>query len=170
MLRRILNYFKKPAEIEEQIKEIELSRINKHANFLLRKDLGDMNKHIQIKIGEINQKKEEILHELRELHKKKLMNANIPQREIQIMQGNRENYIKRIAHFLTTIDVPKNYIENYDYCVKFSEELKILYKEIEKNIFVLGHFFDNEVKNEHKRLAELENMILTLKTTFEKNN
>jgi hypothetical protein len=170
MLKRILNYFKKPTEIDEAMKEIELSKINKHANFLLRKDLGDINKQIQIKISEINQKKEEALHELRLLHKKQLMNKNIPPREVNIMDGNRDHYIKSVAHFITNIDTPKNYIENYDYCTQFPQQIKTLYIEVEKNILVLSHFFENEVKNVNRKISELADIMSYLKNMFERNN
>ena len=139
-------------------------------NFLLRDRLGILNRTINEKILEIAEKKESIIHELRKLHKSPLMNPDIPQREIQIMEGNRENYIKRISHFVTNIDVSKNYLETYDYSIKFSSDMEQLSKEVQKNVFVLGHFFNNEINTISKDLNKLEALIIDIRITFEKNN
>jgi len=168
MFKKLFERFKKEADVPVR-EEISLSKIDKHMNFILRDNLGSINKSINEKIVEINHKKEEVIVTLRELHKSKLMNANIPEREIHIMDGNRDNYIKRISHFLTNIDVPKNYLDTHDYCVKFSQDLEPLNKDIQKNIFVLQHFFSNEVKNTNKALHDLEEMIIDIRVLLEKN-
>jgi hypothetical protein len=168
MLKNLFSRFKKDKEIVEG-EEILLSKIDKHMNFILRDKLGYINKSITAKIIDINHKKDEILLHLRELHKAKLMNANIPEREINIMEGNRENYIKRISHLVMNIDVPKNYLDTHDYCVKFSQDLEQLNKEIQKNIFVLQHFFANELKDTNKSLHELEELIIEIRVMLEKN-
>ncbi|MGV8172402.1 MAG: hypothetical protein ACP5OA_06950 [Candidatus Woesearchaeota archaeon] len=168
MLKKFLERFKKPPEkIEEE--EILLSKIDKHMNFLLRDKMGYINKSINEKIIDIIHKKDEALLHLRELHKSKLMNTNIPEREINIMEGNRENYIRRISHLVTNIEVPKNYLDTYDYCVKFSQELEQLNKDIQKNIFVLQHFFANEVKDTNKSLHDLEEIIIDIRVLLERN-
>ena len=169
---RFFDMFKKKQLSEEYVspKEIELSKIDKHMNFILRDRLGPLNRQINEKIIEANDKKEEIIHELRQLHKANLMNPNISQREIQIMEGNRENYIKRVSHFLTNIDIPKNYLETYDYCLGFSKGIEELFKEVQKNIFVLSNFFGNELKTINKEITRLEQIIIDLRIHFEKNN
>jgi len=168
MFKNLFGRFKKLEE-EPIREEIALSKIDKHMNFLLRDNLGSINKSISEKIIDINHKKEEVIVTLRELHKSQLMNANIPEREIHIMDGNRDNYIKRISHFLTNIDVPKSYLDTHDYCVKFSQDLELLNRDIQKNIFVLQHFFGNEVKNTNKALHDLEEMIIEIRVLLEKN-
>jgi hypothetical protein len=168
MLKRFFERFKKEPEMPEST-DIELSKIDKHMNFILRDRLGYINRNITARIVEINQHKEAIIHELRGLHKATLMNTKIPEREIQIMDGNRENYIKRISHFLANIDVPKNYLDTYDYCVRFSQNLEALNREVQKNIFVLQHFFENEVRAINKSLHGLEEIIIDIRALLEKN-
>jgi hypothetical protein len=165
---RKTNGFKKESEIEEG-EEILLSKIDKHMNFILRDKLGYINKNINEKIVEINHRKEDVLLTLRDLHKSKLMNLNIPEREIQIMEGNRENYIKKISHLVTNIDIPKNYLDTHDYCIKFSQDMEQLNREIQKNIFVLQHFFANEVKDTNKALHDLEEQIIDIRVLLERN-
>ena len=168
MFKKLFERFKK--EPDEPVREeITLSKIDKHMNFMLRDNLGSINKSINEKILDINHKKEEVIVTLRELHKSQLMNANIPEREIHIMDGNRDNYIKRISHFLANIEVPKSYLDTHDYCVKFSQELEQLNRDIQKNIFVLQHFFSNEVKNTNKELHDLEEMVIEIRVLLEKN-
>jgi hypothetical protein len=139
-------------------------------NFILRDKLGFLNRTITESITEINEKKELILHDLRTLHKKPLMNPNIPRYEINVMEGNRENYIKRISHFITNIDMPKNYLDAYDYCLAYSKNMEQLFKDVQKNIFVLNNFFENEIKTTNRDLNKLEEIIINIRATFEKNN
>ena len=173
MLKRLFARFKTrfPKEDEETEvgEEILLSKIDKHMNFILRDKLGNINKTITEKTIEISHQKEDIIVVLRELHKSKLMNTNIPEREVNIMEGNRENYIKKISHFVTTIDVPKNYLDTHDYCIKFSQDIEQLNRDIQKNIFVLQHFFGNEVKEANRALHVLEESIIDIRVILEKN-
>jgi len=169
MLKKIIRLFTKPLP-EERPSTIQLSKIDKHMNFILRKNLGVLNKIFNEKIIALNSLKEDIIHDLRILHKAELMNKDIHPREIQIMQGNRENYIKRISRLISEIDVPKNYLDAYDYCIHFSEKVESLYKDIQKNIFILQNFFDNEVKGINKKINQLESIFIDVRVGFEKNN
>jgi len=170
MFKKLLARFKKERVVEIPLgDEILLSKIDKHMNFILRDNLGFINKSINEKAEDILHKKDEIVVTLRDLHKSALMNTNIPEREIHIMDGNRENYIKRISHFVTNIDVPKNYLDTYDYCIKFSQDVEQLNRDIQKNIFVLQHFFANEVKDTNKALHDLEELIIDIRVLLEKN-
>jgi len=168
MLKKFFDRFKKEDDFPETT-EIALSKIDKHMNFLLRDNLGYINKNILSKILDITQKKEEILLSLHELHRSKLINTHIPDREVHIMDGNRDNFIKRVSHFVGGIDVPKNYLDTYDYCVKFPNDLNTLNQDVQKNIFVLQHFFSNEVKTVNKLLHELEELIIDIRVLLEKN-
>ncbi len=173
MLKRIWNYIKnaKAKEAEEEIKkQIEFSKLDKYMSLLMREKLGSFNREINDKIIEIKEKQEIILHNLRTFHKKSLMNSNISQREIQIMDGNRDQYIKKISHFATNLDIPKDYLEMYDYSIQFSEKLEQLGKELQKNTFVLSHFFENEIREINKELHDIEKSIINIRIEFEKNN
>jgi hypothetical protein len=168
MLRKILEKFKRTPKMPNS-EEILLSKIDRHMNFILRDSMGSINKNITSLINQIQDKKEEAIYALRNLHKAKLMNTNIPEREIQIMEGNRENYIKKISQFVTTITIPKNYLDTHDYCVKTSEQLEQLSHEIQKNIFVLNHFFTNEIKDSNRAIHDLEEKIIEIRVLLEKN-
>jgi len=170
MLKKLFGRFMKDkVEDNSNVETIFLSKIDKHMNFILRDNLGHINKSISEKIIYANQKKEETIVALRTLHKANLMNSNIPEREIQIMDGNRDNYIKKISQFTSNIEIPKNYLEAYDYCVKFSLTLEQMSRDVQKNIFVLQHFFSNEVRDSNKALHELEEVIIEIRVLLEKN-
>ncbi|MGV8150837.1 MAG: hypothetical protein ACP5NV_03865 [Candidatus Woesearchaeota archaeon] len=166
----IFKYFKKIKQEETSLKKIELSKIDKHVNLILRERLGNNNKSVLDALEEFDKIKIETLHKLRELHKKPLMNPNIPRREIQIMEGNRDNYVKRISHFLMNTNAPRQYLELYYYAIKFSEELESLSGEIQKNTFILKGFFENEMKNIGKDLNILEEKMINIRVLFEKYN
>lgn len=165
----IFDYFRKRQEPERIPKQIELSKINKHVNLILREKLASNNKTIINTLADFEELKQEIIHKLRELHKKGLMNPNIPRREIQIMEGNRDNYIKQIASFLTKIELPKQYLELYYYTINFSENLEKLSKEIQKNVFVLKGFFENELKDINKDMHTLEEKMIKVRVLLEKH-
>jgi hypothetical protein len=165
----IFDYFRKK-EPERVIKQVELSKIDKHVNLILREKLASNNRVITDTLDNFDETKKEIVHQLRELHKKSLMNPNIPRREIQIMEGNRDNYIKRVAHFITGIEAPRQYLELYYYTIKFSEEMDILSKDTQKNKFVLKEFFENELKSINKEMNLLEESMISIRVLFEKHN
>lgn len=166
---KIFNYFKKDIP-KEQIKEIELSKIEKHMNLILREILVGYNKKITEETEEIEQLKENIMQELRQLHKKSLMNPNIPQREVQIMDGNRDAYVKNTSKFISSIELPKQYMELYDFSVEFNTALEQMAKDAQKNVFILNHFFANEIKTISKNLNNIEEIIINIRTLFEKHN
>lgn len=168
MFRRIMNYFKKPEE-DPMIREIQLSKIDKYVNLILRHGLASNNKVISNSLREIESRKESVMQQLHQFHKKSLMNPNIPQREIQIMEGNRDNFIRIISHFTSSIDVPKNYMDLYDYCVTFSEKIEEAYKDTQKNVFVLNHFFGNELKSINSDLNKIEEIIISIRVLFERH-
>jgi hypothetical protein len=165
----IFDYFKKKTP-EKVIKQVELSKIDKHVNLILREKLASNNRTLTDTLTEFDGTKQKIIHKLRELHKKTLMNPNIPRREIQIMEGNRENYVKRVARFITSINAPKQYLELYYYTIQFSEEMDILSKDTQKNMFVLRGFFENELKDINKELNNLEEKMIGIRVMFEKHN
>ncbi|HYD03558.1 MAG TPA: hypothetical protein VEC16_04620 [Alphaproteobacteria bacterium] len=167
MFTNLFNKFKKEPKVDSEI--ILLSKIDKHMNFILRENLGSINKIIIEKSEIINSRREKLILALRELQRAKLMNLNIPEREIQIMDGNRENYVRKITHFTSSVDLPKGYLELYDYCVKFSSNIEQLNRDIQKNIFVLQHFFSNEIKNSNRALHDLEENIIEIRILLEKN-
>jgi hypothetical protein len=168
MFRKIINYFKKPEE-EPTIRDIELSKIDKYVNLILRHGLASNNKTISDALQEIESRKESVMQQLHRFHKKSLMNPNIPQREIQIMDGNRDNFIKTISQFTSSIDVPKNYMDLYDYCVIFSEKIEQIYKTTQKNVFILNHFFENELKSINTDLNKIEEIIISIRVLFERH-
>jgi hypothetical protein len=167
MLKNLWNKLTKTKEPELEV--VMLSRIDKHMNFILREKLGFINKTITEKTLKINSEREELILSLRNLQKAKLMNLNIPEREIQIMEGNRDNYIRKITQFSSKIDIPKGYLELYDYTLKFSNNIEQLNRDIQKNIFVLQHFFSNEIRNSNKALHSIEEIIIDIRVVLEKN-
>jgi len=166
----IFDYFRKKQAPERVIKQVELSKIDKHVNLILREKLASNNRTITDTLDNFDETKKTIIHQLRELHKKTLMNPNIPRREIQIMEGNRDNYIKRVAHFITSVEAPRQYLELYYYTIKFSEELDILSKDTQKNKFILKEFFENELKSINKEMNRLEESMINIRVLFEKHN
>src|SRR3989339_846551 len=168
----MLKFFRRfqKEEKEPEIKEIQLSKIDKHMNLILRETLAGYNRQISENLNEIERHKENIMLQLRKLHKDSLMNPNIPRREIQIMEGNRDNYVKKTSHFIQELSIPKPYLEMYDYSKKFTENLESMAKEVQKNVFVLQHFFGNEIKSISKNLSRIESIVNEIKAIFEDHN
>ena len=167
---KIFDYFKKKETVEKGLKRVELTKIDKHINLILRERLGNNNKTISDNAERFEEIKPQLIQKLKELSKKPLMNPNIPKREIQIMDGNRDNYVKNISHFVSNSELPKSYLDLYNYTIKFSEKMESLSRDVQKNTFILQSFFENEMKDINKNLSDLEESVIKIRVLFEKQN
>ncbi len=152
MLKFIKSLLKKPEQGKELVlKEDELmSWIGRREKDMLRK-ADEEAATVSEKIGRLV---EETNGHLDELEKAQLKNKKIPQRERQLMEGNRDSYISKTKMFLSRAD-----LESYDSIEKFIEKfrlnLDVLGKSNTKSNFVLGEFFSDNTK---KIALDLKNM------------
>lgn len=168
-MTRFFDFFKKK-EPERILKQIELSKIDKHMNLIMREKFASANKITADILAHVEEDKHLLVRSLHAFSKKNLMNPNIPRREIQIMEGNRDNYVRRITSFVSKIEPPRQYMDLYNYTIRFSTELDALSRETQKNMFILRQFFENELKDINRLMTSIEENIIKIRVLFEKNN
>lgn len=129
---------------------------------------------INAKLHEINVEVKYHVRKLKEyadvLQDEELMNPKIHPKEHQIMQGNRENYVKKLRLFAAKVQIPDSYIDVDEYCTNFFAELEDFGKDTQKNFFVLKEFFGNTVSKINNKLKKLEDLFIQLKRLLEKEN
>ena len=164
MLDFIKNLFKPKVEK----KEIKLDKLEswfkeqiKEKVEGVRADLASMFSRFD---GEINRLKEN----LAALEKAQLQNPNISTREKQIMEGNRQAYIKKVSAFINTISLEKNPRRVQEFCVSFEDSLNELSRTISKQYFVLQEFFANESKRISQNIKNLDRLVKEIRSLMER--
>ncbi len=117
---------------------------------------------------EIFKVKEKVKADLKKLGEAKLKNKNIPERAIQILNGNRDSYIKKIQVFFDYLNPQLDSLdEALQFCEKTNKELDHLNSSTSKSYYVLQEFMANEsrevafsLKSIHKILEDIRKLIM----------
>ncbi len=147
----------------KKTEHVEIDKIELKEWLDSKKLLTEIDHEINKTLDGIKKLKSELNKKLEDLELAKLMNTDIPKREKQIMQGNRENYIRKTQLFLDELKVPdQDYIQISEFCSEFEERLYEFNENTSKTYFILTHFFDTEMKNIAGLLKRIENSIVNL--------
>jgi len=110
------------------------------------KTLAQIESDLKQETASISEELDSILEKLDEtldkLGKMELQNKKVPQRVLQIMQGNRETYIRNTRKFMNRIDTN---IDPLGFTKMVSDELENLGASNARGNQVLSEFFRNEV-------------------------
>jgi len=104
------------------------------------------------------------------LENENFRNPNLPAKEIQTVNGNRENFLKRMRLFVNKIDIPSSYMELDEYCKNFFEDLETLTQETQKSTYVLKEYFGESIKKIAKKTSQTESLFIKLKSLLEKED
>lgn len=144
MIDFIKNLFKKE---QKEIEKISFDQLNEWFD----KRSSSYHDEFSKKKDEQNSKIKEALKKTKEsiekLNSAELRNKNIPMREGQFMEGNREAYIKRAGLFLDKIELPDKIEEIHDFYSFFENELDSFKKSTMKPYQILQHFFGHETND-----------------------
>jgi len=110
-------------------------------------------------VRDIKEAKIELQDSLEALENAKLMNANIPARHKQIMEGNREGYLSKARKLLEVCDVPEDLEELLPFCIEFQVTLGEFGKTSLKAYQILGEFFKDEVKTAANKMGKLHDQV-----------
>ena len=154
--------FFKP-KIEE--KEVNIKKLKPYADELLKDKLENINKKIEEYYHNIEEAKSKIGKNLKILSEAELQNKNVPTRALQMMEGNRDAYIKKINKFFDEIELPN--IEAYssinDFCINFDLRLSELNKSTFKGYEIMKEFFYNQAVEVAMNIREINENIKNLK-------
>ncbi|MBI3032547.1 hypothetical protein HYY69_03665 [Candidatus Woesearchaeota archaeon] len=105
------------------------------------------------------------------LQKAQLMNENIVVKAKQIMEGNRETYIKRLLQFIDKLDVTnKGYFSAKNLMNLFEAELALFLEATPKNYYVLQEFFAHEAKAITNNIQNIGKEIIMMKGLIQQSN
>jgi hypothetical protein len=168
MFKFIKKLLTKKEKVEER--KIPLSELDQWLKEKSDVAFKNLNEKIIIITNRIN---EEILNtkeKLELLKNAKLRNPNIPVREKQFMEGNREAYIKKVGIFLQNIKVPKEVNQLNDFCLSFEGNLETLGKTTIKPYHILQEFFSHESSVIAQKIKGLDNLVRELRKELKASN
>ncbi|MEM4259874.1 MAG: hypothetical protein QXG00_01410 [Candidatus Woesearchaeota archaeon] len=160
----LFNFLKKK-EVIEEVNEKDLAI---YVNKLTNEKLSKFKTDLQEKKDYATYKLKKILEAIKELEESELSNKNIPNKEYQIMLGNKNNYVQRTKLFFQEITLPTDSLELHAFFKDFFEKLEALNNATQKNYFVLKHFFEDEIYTVARRIKEFEETIIKINELFER--
>ncbi|MBU0536449.1 MAG: hypothetical protein KKE20_05760 [Nanoarchaeota archaeon] len=140
----ISSLFRKEKEIETVY--VELSKLSQWFDERTEPLLENIKDDIQAKLREIKVSIERARECSASLEAARLSNDKIPERAIQIMEGNRDAYIKSVSLFLDQIKTPTavNMGHITEYLSRFEDNLNYFTKTSSRSYYVLQEFFKDE--------------------------
>jgi hypothetical protein len=117
----------------------------------------------------VSNEKESFVKNLEILGKAELKNTEIPERVKQVMEGNRETYIKRMRSLSNDISVPEEFSELVKFSEKFDKILGDFEKSIAKNHHVMLEFFVKEATAISTNVKNIDKLTKNIKKTLETN-
>lgn len=142
-----------------------------------KKDFESVLPNIKEAFELLKDQKEQLIFHLKELEEAELRNPNIPDKEFQLMQGNRKSFIKLHEIFSEHIKIPTEL--NPDSVTEFAEHLKEqldkLAKSSGRSTLILKEFFAQHTVNINKTLKAIYDNVnavldITSKSSFNKES
>ncbi len=131
---------------EPETVNVELKRLSEWFDERAEPLLESIKDDIKSKLKQINKTAEEARENSRILKSARLKNENIPDRAMQVMQGNRDAYIKAVSLFLDQLKTPSSVTIGSinDFLTRFEENLDHFTKTSSRSYYVLQEFFGKE--------------------------
>jgi hypothetical protein len=125
------------------------------------KSLGQQHSDLSKISKNIENAREDITSLLKEIPE------NVPgeytKRELQIMQGNREVYIKKTLEFLRRLDVQPDILSLGEHSDSLEKQLNDYHAASSRAYYVMTHFCDDVMKEIASRLKMIETAVLKLR-------
>ena len=116
----------------------------------------DLNENIESIRSRISQEAAQAKINLDALGKAELRNKREAPRIIQIMEGNREAYIKKVTAFVENIRVPDSIEAINNYTMEFAKSIDELNKSTMRSYMVLREFVEHEVYKVAQNLKKID--------------
>jgi hypothetical protein len=163
--------FKKKEKVEIKTIDLDISELAEWYKTVSKDEITIIKQKIKSHLEEIEVKKKNAKEKLDNLEKEELKNKNIPVKEIQIMQGNKDAYIKITNQFIESLNtnIELSYESCKDFCDSFKLGLKNLRESTKRSYSVLMHFFENEATKVTKEINTLINVISEIEDQIDGN-
>ncbi|MBI5398623.1 hypothetical protein HZB03_04115, partial [Candidatus Woesearchaeota archaeon] len=106
-----------------------------------------LKQELTVELKQFDARLETLKSNLEVLRSAKLLNDKLPTRVLQIMEGNRESYIRQHQQFIQQCTPPSTitYRNCATFCDYFNQNIARFAKQTAKSHAILGEFFNNEV-------------------------
>ena len=143
---------------------INVSELHEWLDLHSKGRLNEVNNNIKKLLTHVESIKTTLDKNLEKLESEKLDDPSVfGQRELQIMHGNRENFIKKTRLFIESINLPEfDYLLIAKFCKDFEENIHEFNEDTRKPYYILSNFFDNTMKKIALNLKDFEGTIVQL--------
>jgi len=159
------NFLKKfSAKEEVEVKNLRLSEINDWLDSLAKEA------NIDLKVSnirkDINEEKERLKENIQNLKDAELKKVNLPERAVNLLQGNKATYVQKITSFVNEFNFPEDKSEILEFCNSFDEVLNTFGKNTIKNYQIIQQFFGEKTSKISENIVQLDNLIKSMKQTI----
>lgn len=160
----LFNFLKK-----KEPRVIEFEELSTWADEYLQSK--NISKEINIIKREIKAKIIKLEELLKALKKASPKNPSLfPKRELSIMEGNRDSYIKKIRRYIDKLKLPEDQYEIQSALERLAEEIQLLADDSQKNFFILKEFVEDEARNVAFKLSEFDKLLASSIETLDKTD
>ncbi len=168
----MFNFIKKLFEKEEPIEEVSVSLVNVESwlkSNVLHSDV-DTDGVIKQNFERLGELALIIKKNLVVLQNAELQNKNVPVRALNLMQGNRDTYIRRTNSFIDSLDIAEPSFENAKKVLSwYKKEIEDYNKATRRGYIVMQEFFANESRNVALNIKEVDGVIAKLDEAIAKD-
>jgi hypothetical protein len=173
---RIFSKAEEATEVEDaaeagQRVSVELTKLPDWIEKRLNSKFERIRPRIEEEFSTLLEGKRALFSELEELKTAELHNPDIPEREKQIMEGNRNSYISQHRQFINMIEVSESitYKEASLFCKNFEDLLSKLASSTAKGQFVLKQFFGDNVGRVNKGIKTMSEAVTRIEELLKQN-
>src|SRR3989344_408048 len=154
--------FKKEKELQKAY--IDISELQQWFNSKSEILIESIRESIKEDMDRINELIAQAKDSSKALEEAKLRNDKIPERAVQIMDGNRKSYINAVNNFVSNIQAPSeiNFGTVSEFVSSFEDNLSLFTKTSARNYHILQEFFAHESGNIAKNIREMDVVVRSL--------
>lgn len=127
---------------------------------------------IQFKLEKIYAERRGLHEDIESLKQQSFINDNIEGKVKQIALGNRDEFIKKLQHFIESLDFPSTITPEavYSLCNTFPDKMETFSSQTAKQIEILRQFFGDSILSLSKHLNNIRMQVDMIQILLSKHN
>ncbi len=162
----VFDFLKKFSKKEEGGVELKLDEISDWVDSHFKKNIENVETKLTGIRKNIENEKKKVDANLKELKEAKLRNKNVPERVVQIINGNRETYIQKVGLLMSEVIVPKEFDEIIEFCEDFENVINTFSKSTMKAYQVLQEFFGDKSFSVAESIRDTDKLVKGARTVL----
>ena len=162
----VFDFLKKFSKKEEGGVELKLDEISDWGDSHFKKNIENVETKLTGIRKNIENEKKKVDANLKELKEAKLRNKNVPERVVQIINGNRETYIQKVGLLMSEVIVPKEFDEIIEFCEDFENVINTFSKSTMKAYQVLQEFFGDKSFSVAESIRDTDKLVKGARTVL----